>query len=64
MVTQTTQAQAGVGPFYVSLERVLGTLWTRYSRPDRVRLDAIATARRLGVGDLAERALALGPSMP
>ena len=49
-----------VGPFYVSLDPVLRTLWTRYPRPDLARLDPLATARRLGVGDLAERALALG----
>lgn len=49
-----------VGPFYVSFDPVLRTLWTRYPRPDRVRLDPVTIAKRLGRGDLAERALALG----
>jgi hypothetical protein len=49
-----------VGPFYVSLDTVLATLWERYPRPDALRFDPVATARRLAGGDLAERALALG----
>jgi hypothetical protein len=53
-------ADGSVGPFYVSLEPVLSALWTRYPRPDRVRLDPVAVARRLVGGDLAERALAVG----
>jgi hypothetical protein len=53
-------ADGTVGPFYVSLDPVLRTLWTRYPRPERVRLDPVALVRSLGGGDLAERALALG----
>ena len=49
-----------VGPFYVSLDPILRTLWWRYPRPGEVRGDPIDLARGLEGGDLAERALAIG----
>jgi uncharacterized protein (DUF4213/DUF364 family) len=49
-----------VGPFYVSLDPILRTLWRRYPRLGEVRGDPIDLARGLDGGDLAERALAIG----
>jgi uncharacterized protein (DUF4213/DUF364 family) len=53
-------ADWSIGPFYVSLEPVLRTLWARYPRPDEVRGDPLALARGLRGADLARRALAIG----
>lgn len=53
-------SDGSVGPFYVSQKSVLRTLRERYPRPEAVKLDPIALARRLNGGDLAERALAIG----
>jgi uncharacterized protein (DUF4213/DUF364 family) len=53
-------ADGSVGPFYVSLEPILRTLWQRFPRPDGVRGDPLALARGLRGSDLAERALAIG----
>jgi len=53
-------SDGSVGPFYVSLDPVLRTLWKRYPRPEAVRFDPVAMAEGLDGGDLAERALAIG----
>jgi uncharacterized protein (DUF4213/DUF364 family) len=53
-------ADGSVGPFYVSLDPILRTLWARHPWPDEVRGDPIALARGLRDGDLAGRALAIG----
>lgn len=49
-----------IGPFYVSLEPILRTLWGRYPRPGDGRGDPVELARGLNRGDLTARALAMG----
>ena len=49
-----------VGPFYVSMEGILQTLWERYPGPGEYCSQSARLLRGFTEGDLADRALALG----
>jgi uncharacterized protein (DUF4213/DUF364 family) len=53
-------ADGSVGPFYVSMDDILATLWQRHPDPARFRRDALPLLQGFDGSDPADRALALG----
>ena len=53
-------ADGSVGPFYVSMDGILQTLWERYPDPERFQVDARVLLRGFSAGDISDRALAVG----
>ena len=50
----------GIGPFYVSMQDILGGISRRYPRPEQCNEDAVSLLRGFSAEDPASRALALG----
>ena len=53
-------ADGSIGPFYVSMQDILQTLWTRHPVPGDCRLDARSLLQGFDDTDPARRALAVG----
>jgi len=53
-------ADGSTGPFYVSMDDILQTLWQRIPDPRGHAGDAQALLRGFNAGDVADRALAVG----